>query len=52
MVIFCFEGKGAYGFLTACKGQAASGFSKNLHTFAALRLLFSEKTLTRLNPTP
>jgi hypothetical protein len=27
-----FTGKGVYGFLTACKGQAASGFAKNLHT--------------------
>jgi hypothetical protein len=32
-----FTGKGVYGFLTACKGQAASGFAK---------------TLTHLNPTP
>ena len=32
-VVFSFEGKGVYGFLTKCKGQAASGFTKNLPLF-------------------
>ncbi|MDR2683940.1 MAG: hypothetical protein LBB53_00990 [Prevotellaceae bacterium] len=49
---FCLEGKGVYGFLTVCKGQAASGFEKNLHTCAALRVVFFSKTLTDLNPAP
>jgi len=31
---FCLEGKGVYGFFTGSKGQAASGFAKNLHTYA------------------
>jgi hypothetical protein len=47
-------GKGVYGFLTGSKGQAASGFAKNLPRFFLIlraRVIFV-KTLTALNPTP
>jgi hypothetical protein len=49
---FCLEGKGVYGFLTVCQGRVASDFEKNLHTCAALRVVFFSKTLTDLNPAP
>jgi hypothetical protein len=50
-VVFCLEGKGAYGFLTKCKGQAASGFAKNLPLSLRASVFFA-KTLTLLKPTP
>jgi hypothetical protein len=50
VVIFCFEGKGVYGFLTGGQGQA-SGFAKNLPLSLRASVFFA-KTLTALNPTP
>jgi hypothetical protein len=58
-VIFCLEGKGVYGVLTVSKGQAASGFAKNLPLSRCLLIfhwlrasVFFAKTLTDLTPAP